>query len=365
MRELPSVPYIDPQEEAHKKREQAGLPQREDEAGEQRELTQYIDKWWQGDAHSHSTRSTREETGQYEGLYRPQEIMEYYQRIGLRFVAFAEHASDTHHPKQLSVEDSISQSLVSGAEEIEGINREGNFDIIAFSSVEANIMFDDDGKAIVDVPDEILAKLDLVVASRHAIANEKEPSAIRESLLATVRNGYVDVIGHPDRYTRKDKEKSPEYWEEYWGVWQEILAEMVAQNKAFEINLNCQPSRKLLEMAANSGVRFSLDLDAHDFNQYKSSGTEVSGEKKKWAAGDASDADIDILNQYRIERMTSGPGVRIIVRLIKVLKKLESLGVTPDRVINSSPENLLNFLTTVRGKTTSNLEFLKEKLGSK
>jgi histidinol phosphatase-like PHP family hydrolase len=222
MRELPPVPYINPQEEAHKRRELAeseeGLPPRESETGEQRELTQYIGKWWQGDAHSHSTKSTREETGQYEGLYHPQEIMEYYQRIGLRFVAFSEHSSNPRNPERLSPEDPISQSLVSGAEEIEGINREGNFDIIAFSSVEANIMFDDEGKAIVDVPDEILAKLDLVIASRHIIANEKEPSAIRESLLATIRNGYVDVIGHPDRYTRKDKEKSPEYWEEYWGV---------------------------------------------------------------------------------------------------------------------------------------------------
>ncbi|MFA6392097.1 MAG: hypothetical protein WCW66_05125 [Patescibacteria group bacterium] len=363
MRELPSIPYIDPQEEARKKRDQAGLPPKESEAGEQRELTKYISKWWQGDAHSHSTKSTREETGDYEGLYHPQEIMKYYQRIGLRFVAFSEHSSNPRNPEKLSPADPISQSLVSGAKEIEEINREGNFDIIAFSSVEANIMFDDNGKAIVDVPDEILAKLDLVVASRHVIANEKEPSAIKESLLATVRNGHVDVIGHPDRYTRKDKEKSPEYWEEYWSVWQEILDEMVAQNKAFEINLNCQPSRKLLEMAANSGVRFSLDLDAHDFNQYKSGGKEVTGEKKKWAAGDANDGDIEILNKYRIERMTSGPGVRIIVRLVKVLKKLESLGVFPDRVINSSPENLVNFLTEVRGKSTSNLMFLKEKHG--
>ncbi|MBU2235834.1 hypothetical protein KKA01_02105 [Patescibacteria group bacterium] len=364
MKELLSVPNIDPQEEARIKRQRAesesGLAPRENKR--RRELTEYIFKWWQGDAHSHSTRSTREETGRFEGLYNIAEIMEYYEKLGLRFVGFAEHTSDPGSPKRLSPKDPISQSLINEAEEIERINRGEQFEMVALASTEANIMFDKDGQPMLDVPDEVLAKLDLVVASRHAIENEKEPSAIKESLLAAIRNKHVDVIGHPDRYTRKDKEKSSEYWEEYWGIWQEILDEMVTRNKAFEINLSSQPSRKLLKMAAESEVKFCLNLDAHDFNQFKSGGMEVHGEKKKWAADEASDEDMEILDKYRIERMTSGPGVRIISRLVRYLKTLESLGVTPDRVINSSPEHLVNFLTETRGKSTSNLLFLKEKL---
>jgi histidinol phosphatase-like PHP family hydrolase len=362
MKELPQIPNIDPQEETRKKWQRAETPLRNQESPGQKELTRYIFKWWQGDAHSHSTRSTREETGKYEGIYSIEEMMEYYEKLGLKFVAFAEHSSDPGNPRKLSPEDPISQSLVEEADEIEKINREGQSEIVALSSVETNIMFDENGQPIVDVPEEVLAKLDLIVASRHAIENEKDPAAIKKSLLAAINNKYVDIIGHPDRFTRKDKEKSAEYWEEYWGIWQEILDEMVAHNKVFEINLNSQPSRKLLEMAVKGGVKFCLNFDAHDFNQFKSEGTEVHGEKKKWAAGEADNDEIEILRKYKIERLTSGPGVRVIARLVRYLGKLESLGVTPDRIINSSPENLVKFLIEDRGKETSNLQFIKKKL---
>lgn len=361
MKELPPIPNVDPQKEAREKRELAGIPPRGEASAEQRELTQYISEWWQGDVHSHSVMSTREETGSYDGLYSINEIMGYYEKLGLRFVAFAEHTSDPGNPRKLSVDDPISQSLLEEIDEIEKINRGEQFEIVGLSSVEANVIFDDDGEPIIDTPDEILAKLDLVVASRHAIANEKEPEEIKKSLLAAIRNESVDVIGHPDRYTRKDREKSPEYWAEYWEIWPEILDEMVAQNKAFEINLSSQPSRKLLAMAVKSGVKFSLSLDAHDFNQFKSGGTEVHGEKQRWAADEASDEDMEILQKYKMDRMTSGPGVRIIVRLVKYLRTLEALGVTPDKVINSSLENLVNFLTKDRGKTTNNLKLLEER----
>ena len=125
--------------------------------------------------------------------------------------------------------------------------------------------------------------------------------------LFAIKDPLVDVIGHPDRYTRKDKEKSPEYWQEYWSIWPEILEEMVKQNKAFEINMNSQPSKKLIDMAAKAGVKFFINYDAHDFNQYKKQATELSqaGEKakKKWAREEITDEDLEILKEYIDPRM--------------------------------------------------------------
>lgn len=326
-------------------------------------LSQYILKWWQGDAHTHSKESTREGFGYPEGIYDIEEIINYYKSLGLKFACFTEHASKPGSPEKQSVDSNISRSLIKEAGRINQINRESGKELAALSGVETNILFDEDGEPSLDLPDEVLQKLDLVIASRHAIAQEKEPAAIKKTLLFAIRNPQVDVIGHPDRYTRKDKETSPEYWQEYWEIWPELLAEMVKNNKVFEINLNNPPAEELIEMAVKAGVKFFINYDAHDFNQYKKEQTEISiaGEKakKKWAKEESADSDLEVLKSYKMERLSSGPGVMAILKLVRLIKKLESSGVTPDRVVNSSRDNLLDFLTKDRNKKTENLDFLK------
>ncbi len=328
-------------------------------------LSQFILRWWKGDAHSHSKESTREGFGYAEGIYDLREMLEYYKKLGLDFVCFAEHASKPGAPERQSVDNEISQSILSEAKRISTLNKEPGGDIAALSGIEANIFFDKSGKPILDIPDEVLQKLDLVIASRHQIDKEKDPDAIKESLLFAINNPNIDVIGHPDRYTREDKEKSTEYWEKYWGIWPEILQEMAKNNKAFEINLNNPPSKKLIEIAAQAGLKFFINYDAHDFNQYKKEKTDltITGEeaKKRWAEGKLSEHDYEILAKYKSERLSSGPGVKAILRLIKWIQRLNSYGVTPDRVINSSKDNLLSFLTKERGKDTENLNYLINK----
>lgn len=325
-------------------------------------LAPYILKWWRGDAHTHSKESTREGYGYPEGIYDIEEVMDYYEALGLEFVCFAEHSSKPGSPRRQSTDGEISQSLLREAQRITAINQERKEGTIALSGVEVNIFFDDDGKPTLDLSPEVLQKLDLVIASRHAIAREKDPEAIKETLLFATRNPNVDVIGHPDRYTRKDGETSPEYWKEYWDVWTEILEEMVKHRKAFEINLNSLPSRRLVEMAAGAGVKFFIDYDAHDFSQYKKERTklhEVEEEaKRRWARGEVSGEDSEILKEYKLGRLSSGPGVVAILRLVRQIRRLEALGVTPERVVNSSRENLLKFLIEDREKKTENLAYL-------
>lgn len=325
-------------------------------------LAKCILKWWKGDAHTHSKESTREEYGYPEGIYDIEEIMNYYKKLGLEFVCFAEHASKPGSPEKQSLESGISRSLLREVKKITKINQERKRDIAALAGVEANLLFDENNQPSIDLPPEVLQKLDLVIASRHAIVREKEPEAIKETLLFAIKNPNVDVIGHPDRYTRKDKEKSSAYWQEYWDIWPEILQEMVSNNKAFEINLNNPPSRKLIEMAAKIGTKFFINYDAHDFNQYKKEQTELTkaGEeaKKKWAKEEVSQDDLEILKEYKTERFSAGPGVRAILRLVRWIKRLESLGATPERIVNSSKDNLLRFLTQERQKTTENLDYL-------
>lgn len=360
-KKLPPIPIIDKERIGPEKK----VPKERKDG-----LAQHIQKWWLGDAHSHSVESTREGFGYPEGIYDIEEILEYYEQLGLEFVCFTEHSSKPGSPEKQSPKSKISRSLLNQAEGIAKINRVGERSIAALSGVEANIMFDEDNRPMLDLPPEVLQKLDLVIASRHAVAEEwerhlaleKDPKAIKESLLYAVRHPDVDIIGHPDRYTRRSGEQPSEYWDEYWGIWPEIFQEMVRCGKAFEINLNSQSSEKLVEMAAKAGVKFFINYDAHDFSYYKWGGTELAnaGEKvkKQWARGKLSTKDREILKEYKADRLSSGPGVVAILRLARWIKRLESWGVTPERVVNSSRNNLLRFLTEDRQKMTENLHYL-------
>lgn len=363
-----SIPIVDKQKIGPEKKLPEKERQRKKERREKKDsLSQYILKWWKGDAHSHSRESTREGFGYTEGIYDIKEAMNYYQELGLEFACFTEHASKPGSPKKQSPESAISKSLLKEAERITEINKklETEKELVALSGAEINIFYDKN-KPSLDIPDEILQKLDLVIASRHAITKEKEPPAIKQSLLFAIENPTVDAIGHPDRYTRRGKKDAPEdwdkYWQEYWSIWPEILQAMIKNNKAFEINLNNPPSKKLVKMAAEKGVKFFINYDAHDFDQYKKEDSELiekgKSAKRKWGRQDIDDDSLAILGEYKEQRLSSGPGYKAIRGLVEQIKRLESLNVDPNRVINSSKDRSLDFLTKERNKKTENLEYL-------
>ncbi len=358
MREIPIVPPEEIEPDRLKTDEQF-TPERQ----EQRDrITKKIFEHWRGDLHTHSVASSRESWGYAEGVYSEREIVKYYEKLGLEFVAFAEHATKPGEPHQAEINDRVSQAFLEQIERIEGLNRESEVKVAALASAESNIMFDNQGKPVIDLPDKVLEKLDIVIASRHGIKDEKDINAIRESLLMAADNPHVDIIGHPDRYIRleggvmdKDKPCTPE---KYWETWDEILEAIAKNGKAFEINLNNPPSDQLVARAAQKELKFVLNFDAHDFEQYGKSGTKA---KQIWAKGEAKPADIDALASYKESRLQSGPGYKAIRRLMLYIKNLESLGVDKCGIVNSSRDRLLEFLTEERGKKTDNLELLKEK----
>lgn len=326
-------------------------------------MAKKIQRWWKGDAHTHTQESTRPDYGYAEGVYHESEILKYYQGLGLEFAAFTEHASKPGSPTIQTADSIVSRSLLAEAERITEINATDTLTTIGLSGVEANIMFDAEGKPVLDIPDEVLAKLDVVVASRHAIEREKDPAAIKETLLFAARHPQVDVIGHPDRYTKKDNEDpASEYWQEYWSIWPEVLSEMKTNHKAFEINMTSQPDKRLVEMAVEAGLPLFLDFDAHDFNQFEWGASELKdiGEplKKRWATDTMEETDEEELRAYKQERLHHGPGVHALKRLAGWITYLESLGVTPDRVVNASAKQLLTFLHEQHGRKTENLETL-------
>jgi histidinol phosphatase-like PHP family hydrolase len=360
-------------------------------SGEKERSTEGLEKifkYYKGEAHAHSLNSNRSRIGGVdEGrVHRDTRLLQYAEKLGLEFVVFSEHSSNPGNPRELDEQDEICQALLREQEGVNSLNKRGHGPK-AYSAVEANIFFNEDGEAVIDVPISILEKKDLVIASRHNIDSPRDPEKIKESLLLAIDNPNIDIIGHPYRniefyahdfnyFKKYYREKDPqvynllvemektEDWDkvkkiigkneiekdensedilrelnkkftelesEYWEAWDEILDAMEKEGKVFEINLNVfTPSKsfykKILEEASKRlGLRFSIVFDFHNLSQAKN----------------FKDKDLE---SKPLPGAKSPVQINASRKIMDLIKLLEELNISPDRIINSSENNFSEFI---------------------
>lgn len=126
------------------------------------------------------------------------------------------------------------------------------------SGMEVDIL--EDGS--LDLDDDLLARLDVVVASVHSkLRMERQP--MTERMIVAVANPHVDILGHcTGRLIGKRPEST--FDADY------VFAACAQFGTAVEINCRPErldPPRPLLDMAIEYGCWFSIDTDAHATGQ--------------------------------------------------------------------------------------------------
>ena len=163
----------------------------------------------------------------------------------------------TDHSPRLTVANGLSaERLRRQLEVVAEINtRLAPFTIL--TGIEVDIL--DDGA--LDQSEELLASLDLVVASVHS--KLRMPAAeMTERMLTAVANPHVDVLGHCTGRMVTGNRKRPESEFDADAVF-EACAEY---GVAVEVNSRPErldPPKRLLRAAVAAGCHFSLDTDAH------------------------------------------------------------------------------------------------------
>ncbi|WP_433854783.1 PHP domain-containing protein [Streptomyces kronopolitis] len=124
------------------------------------------------------------------------------------------------------------------------------------TGIECDIL--DDGS--LDQEPELLARLDVVVASVHSkLRMDRGP--MTERLLAAVRNPLVDVLGHCTGRQITGKLRPESAFDAG-----EVFAACAEHRTAVEINCRpdrFDPPRRLLRQALAAGCLFAIDSDAH------------------------------------------------------------------------------------------------------
>ncbi|HWC84671.1 MAG TPA: PHP domain-containing protein [Pseudonocardiaceae bacterium] len=196
-----------------------------------------------GDCHTHSDWS--------DGGSPPREMAEAAQVLGHEWIAL------TDHSPRLTVANGLSaQRLEKQLDLLVELNEElAPFRIL--SGIEVDIL--EDGG--LDQTDELLDRLDVVVASVHSkLRMPAKP--MTERMLAAVRNPHTDILGHCTGRMVTGNRKRPE---------SEFDAEAVftaCREHDVAVEINCRPERmdppdRLLRLAVELGCTFTIDTDAH------------------------------------------------------------------------------------------------------
>jgi DNA polymerase (family X) len=161
----------------------------------------------------------------------------------------------TDHSVSLGVANGLSpERLKDQRGEIDAVQAELGDKIHLLQGSEIEIKAD----GSLDYPDEVLAELDLVIASLHTSLRQPRKQ-VTQRLLSAIQNPHVDIIGHPTGRMIPDREGADLDME---AVMQAALEHDVV------LEINAHPARLDLNdvharRAVDLGVKLSINTDAH------------------------------------------------------------------------------------------------------
>jgi putative hydrolase len=197
-----------------------------------------------GDCHSHTDAS--------DGGSPLREMVETAQFLGHDYLVI------TDHSPRLTVANGLSaERLRAQLEQVAELNAELGSTFRVLTGIEVDI--NEDGS--LDQDEDLLAELDVVVASVHS--KLRMPRAeMTERMLTAVANPHVDVLGHCTGRMVTGNRKRPESQFDADAV----FAACAENGVAVEVNSRPErldPPKRLLRLAAEAGCSFTIDTDAH------------------------------------------------------------------------------------------------------
>ena len=235
-------------------------------------LIEYSDM--RGDLHTHTDWS--------DGTHTLSEMVEAAKKRGLEYYAITDHSVSSTVANGLDQKRLLEQ--IKQVREVDAATE--GITILAGSEVDIRR----DGT--LDFPDEILAELDIIVASVHSQFTLSE-AEMTKRVIRAIENPFVMIIGHP---TGRLLCKRPMYPINI----EEIIA--AASENGTVLEINGSPSRldlgpEYIRMAKAAGVLISVNTDAHSI---------PAAERYRYGVNVARRSGLtkeDVINTYSLEQL--------------------------------------------------------------
>jgi DNA polymerase (family X) len=243
------------------------------EAAEQHRLPKLIKQSdLRGDLQMHTTES--------DGRHSIEQMAQAARKIGYEYVAI------TDHSKAVTVANGMDETRT--REHARRIRAAKVAGIRILAGIEVDIL--KDGR--LDLADEVLAELDIVVASIHSFMN-MERTESTERMLAAIENPYVQIIGHPTGRILLRRDAMAYDMERILDA---------ARRRGVVVECNAAPDRldlkdAYLRMAKDRGVRVVISTDAHSIKNLELMRYGVQMARRGWIEKK------DVLNALPLEQM--------------------------------------------------------------
>jgi DNA polymerase (family 10) len=186
---------------------------------------------------------------------------------GLEYLAITEHSQRLRMVHGLD-----SARLLKQMDEIDRLNAELK-GIVLLKGIEVDIL--EDGR--LDLPDDVLGRLDLVVGAVHS-AFDLPPAKQTARLLRAMDHPYFTILAHP---TTRELDKRPPMEAD----WLRIIRH--ARERGCYLELDSQPDRlDLLDtwcrVAKEEGVLVAIDSDAHSVHDFDDLDWGIGQARRGW-----------------------------------------------------------------------------------
>jgi len=227
-----------------------------------------------GDLHVHTNWS--------DGAASLEEMAEAARARGYQYLVISDHSHGLGVARGLNLE-----RLRQQRREIEELNRRWtDFRLLQGTEVEIR----SDGS--LDFPDEVLAELDVVVASIHS-GLRQDRERITARLISAMRNPHVDIIGHPSGRILGQREESAADMDEVLRVAAETGTILEVNGIPLRLDLDDVYVRRAVEM----GVKLAISSDAHNVGGLAAMEYGVATARRGWAEAK------DVVNTWPLEKL--------------------------------------------------------------
>ena len=221
----------------------------------------------QGDVHMHTVET--------DGKNTIGEMVEAAKGHGYKYMAITDHSKNLAFANGLDDKRAIEhiQRIREAAKKFDGIT--------VFAGIEVDILADGD----LDLSDDVLAQMDVVIASVHSVFNQ-EPAKMTDRLLKAIGNPNTSIIGHPTGRIQLRRDG-------YQFDMHAVLTAAAKHKVAME--LNAYPDRLdlndvHLRQAKQHGVKIVINTDAHHTSHMEKIRFGVLQARRAWLTMD------DVLN---------------------------------------------------------------------
>ena len=220
-----------------------------------------------GDVHMHTVET--------DGKNTIEEMADAARARGYEYMAITDHSKNLAFANGLDDKRAVEHiaRIRAAGKQIDGIT--------IFAGIEVDILADGD----LDLSDDVLAQMDLVIASVHSVFNQ-EPAKMTERLLKAIENPNTSIVGHPTGRIQLRRDAN--------AFDMHAILTAAAEHKV-AMELNSYPDRLdlndvHLRQAKQQGVKIVINTDSHHTSHMEKIRYGILQARRAWLTKD------DVLN---------------------------------------------------------------------